>query len=181
MMSGFIKLFSIVLVGIVISAGALAVGYQFGKAVQTDDISISPSIEDNQSNVLSDQQSAEIPDDAFGLYSMYCASCHGTTGDGSTIAPALDNPELRNRLEDSEIKETIANGRSGTAMPAWKKRLTDIEINALTSLIRNWDELGTEQLSELEFQTPCGHGMGNWQWNNSMMGCGGNSGMGHHR
>jgi mono/diheme cytochrome c family protein len=98
------------------------------------------------------------------------------------MAPALNSPELRARLDDVEIAETITDGRSGTAMPPWKNRLSASQIDALTSFIRNWDQLDKDQLSQLEEQAEYQPGMGGWQGHNSMMGggCNSGSGMGWH-
>ena len=170
----------VVIVGVFLSLSAITVGFQVGKAAQVADYSRSFPNDNNSSQEFNSQKSAEFSDDVLEIFASNCASCHGTAGQGSTIAPALDNPDLRARLDDSEIKAIIANGRPGTAMPAWKNRLTESQINALSSLIRNWDELDTEQLSQLDSQTPFRHGMGNWQGNHPMMGGGDNSGIGHH-
>ena len=94
-------IFLILLLGGAISAGALTIGYKFGKAVQANENSLSPTVKNNQPQALSSQHSMQIPDDALDLYSSYCASCHGVVGEGSTIAPALDDPDLQNRLDAS--------------------------------------------------------------------------------
>ena len=63
-----------------------------------------------------------------------CSSCHGTDRAGG-IGPAL----LPERLtkDDAFYIETIAQGRAGTSMPAWRRAgLTDREIAALVEFIR---------------------------------------------
>ena len=167
------------LVVTVTSVGALVVGFQIGKIMQADDdLTVLPL--NNQSQVISNQQSAENPDDAFGVYTRNCASCHGAVGEGSAIAPPLNSPDLRARLGDTEISEIIELGRPGTAMPPWTNRLTDAEIATLTQLIRDWGDLDNEQLSNLETQGSYGNGRGNCLRNHSMMGSGCGSGMGGH-
>lgn len=173
-MKNLIKVIAIVLVGTFVSVVALMVGYQFGMATQVK----TSLIENKPSQVLPNQPRTGIPNEAFNSYVSNCAGCHGTVGQGSAIAPALNHPDLRARLDDPEIQATIEYGRPGTAMPAWKNRLTDSQIDSLTSLIRNWDELDAEQLSELESLTPYRHGMGGWQEKSPMPGAGCNAGMG---
>ena len=153
---------------------ALVVGYKIGIVTQirTDPIGKSPS------QVFSSQLPTEIPNDAFNIYTSSCAGCHGAVGEGSSIAPALNRPELRSRLDDTEIKATIEYGRLGTVMPAWKNRLSDVQISSLVNLIRNWDQLDTEQLSQQEAQAPNQRWIENRMPNNPMMGDGCGMGMG---
>ncbi len=93
-----------------------------------------------------------VPAEAVPLFVENCSACHGPTGEGSGIAPPLNSEELRARLDDQAIAATITNGRPGTAMPAWGGRLSDEEIAALVALIRNWDQLDEEQLSQIAEQ-----------------------------
>ena len=158
-MRKFTQIFLLLLSGIVISACALWGGYQFGRVNGLSDASASGSDQNNRSEIFINGPSDDIPEEAPGIYASYCANCHGVTGEGSAIAPPLNSVELRNRLEDSEIHAVILNGRSGTAMPAWKNRLNEPKINALVSLIRNWDQLDIEEMSELEEQRPYERGM----------------------
>jgi mono/diheme cytochrome c family protein len=179
-MKGFLKIISLAVVGSIVAVTSLVVGYQLGRTTQALDIRPWRSIESDRSQGFGDRTTLAVPEDAPALYAANCASCHNTAGQGSRIAPALNNPELRTRLSDNEIKATIENGRPGTAMPAWKGRLTESEINTLTSLIRNLGELDPEQLSDLEAQIPFRRGAEDCQGGHTMMmgGCG--SGMGGH-
>jgi len=84
-----------------------------------------------------------VPDDGGALFGgrevadyfrSNCSSCHGTDRAGG-IGPAL----LPERLteDDGFYFETIAQGRSGTSMPAWRRAgLTDREIEALVDFLR---------------------------------------------
>jgi cytochrome c553 len=48
-----------------------------------------------------------------------CASCHGWSGNGHDTGPIPPGPSLREtQLELSDIREVIACGRPGTAMPS---------------------------------------------------------------
>jgi cytochrome c oxidase cbb3-type subunit 3 len=160
------KLTAIVLVGVFVSVVALMAGYHIGLATQVR----ANLIGKNASRVFPNQPRAESLNEALETYTSNCAGCHGTVGEGSSIAPPLNRPELETRLDNAEIKATIEYGRLGTAMPAWKNRLTDVQISSLVNLLLNWDQLDTEQLSQLEAQAPYQRGMENWRSNKHMMG-----------
>ncbi len=103
-----------------------------------------------------------ISEESLTLFGSNCASCHGAVGQGSAIAPPLNSAVLRTRLDDDALITAIANGRPGTAMPAWSGRLSDQQITSLVALIRNWGALGAAQLTQMEAQASsndCG-GMG---------------------
>jgi len=54
-----------------------------------------------------------------------CGSCHGLTLKGG-LGPALVAPALKDRPRET-LKYTILQGRPGTAMPPWKRFLTEGE------------------------------------------------------
>jgi cbb3-type cytochrome c oxidase subunit III len=70
------------------------------------------------------------------LYVQHCAVCHGDKGEGVS-APALGNPMLLAIASDAFLRYAIAEGRDGTAMPAFKDSLKTAEINALTAYLRS--------------------------------------------
>jgi len=169
-------------ISIIVMLGALGIGYQIGKRTKPDTAQRTPLNDQNQPQVFINPSSVELPVDTVSSYAQNCAACHGINGGGSPMAPALNSSELRARLDDAGIAETITNGRTGTAMPPWKNRLSTSQIDALTSLIRNWDQLDQDQLFQLEEQAKYQQGMGGWQGHNPMMGggCNSGSGMGWH-
>jgi len=81
-------------------------------------------------------------------YAIYCASCHGATGDANTpIADALDprptphaNGEYMNTLSDDYLFRIIKGG--GTAvgkapiMPPWGGSLSDAQIRDVMAFVR---------------------------------------------
>jgi len=80
------------------------------------------------------------------LYGDNCAGCHGTNGRGGA-AIALDNPVYLAIADESAMRERIANGVSGTSMPAFAQRaggtLTEQQVDALVSGIRTrWSRPG---------------------------------------
>ena len=77
------------------------------------------------------------PDSGLGrLYETNCAVCHGANRQGITeLGPALTSQSLA-ELSDAEIRDTILNGRPGTAMVGFTDRLSQEEIDALLQLIK---------------------------------------------
>ncbi len=83
----------------------------------------------------------------FGaLFSANCAGCHGENGPGGA-AIALANPVYLALADDGAIRNVIANGVRGTAMPAFAESagglLTNKQIDAITQQIRaRWSKPG---------------------------------------
>jgi cytochrome c oxidase cbb3-type subunit 3 len=83
----------------------------------------------------------------FGtLYAENCAGCHGTEGRGGA-AIALSNPVYLTVADDAVIRQVIANGVRGTAMPAFDESaggmLTSAQIDLITKEIRSrWSKPG---------------------------------------
>jgi mono/diheme cytochrome c family protein len=80
------------------------------------------------------------------LYAENCAACHGAEGRGGA-AIALASPVYLAIADDAAIRKVIANGVSGTAMPAFAESaggmLTDAQIDVITKEIRScWSKEG---------------------------------------
>lgn len=75
------------------------------------------------------------PAEAEALYTANCAVCHGPDRMGA-IGPALTPDSLEDK-SDTEIRETISDGLSGTAMQSFKDRLSAEQIEALLRLIKD--------------------------------------------
>ena len=75
------------------------------------------------------------------LYAENCAACHGRGGKGGA-AIALSNPVFLAIADDATIRQTAANGVTGTPMPAFARSaggmLTDAQIDVIASGIRSW-------------------------------------------
>ena len=99
---------------------------------------------------LADLPHGEVMARALPLYAANCAGCHGGNGEGTAIAPALNDDTLRQQNTDEDLQRTIANGRPGTLMAGWDQALTPEEISDLVSLIRYWDEIPAGLLPEPE-------------------------------
>ena len=71
------------------------------------------------------------------LYSVACTSCHGVDAYGTALAPALNNSVFLSQTPDAAIKQIIAQGVTGTKMPAWGGRLSDADLNSLVAYLRS--------------------------------------------
>lgn len=79
--------------------------------------------------------------DGLQLYVTECAACHGANGDGTTLGPALNSPDLRASLTDADITRTIEQGVPGTLMASWSRALAPQEITNVVTLIRRWEDI----------------------------------------
>ncbi len=82
--------------------------------------------------------SPELIAEGQKLYGVLCTQCHGSSGQGTPLAPALNNQTFLDTTPDAAIRQIIAMGVSGTRMPAWGGRLTDADIEAITAYLRSW-------------------------------------------
>lgn len=86
------------------------------------------------------------------VYKKNCAGCHGKTGAGDGPAAVTIKPRPANFLvssykdsvgksmqdyTESDLLEIIEYGRKGTAMPKWRKILTNEEIAEVLVYIRS--------------------------------------------
>jgi cytochrome c oxidase cbb3-type subunit 3 len=72
--------------------------------------------------------------DGQALFKKHCASCHGADGLGA-FGPDLSG-EYKYGKTNTAAQESIASGRPGN-MPAFEKKLSTEEIEALTEFILN--------------------------------------------
>jgi len=72
------------------------------------------------------------------LFNITCASCHGASGYGTPLAPALNNALFLDVTSDAQIRQIIAMGVSGTVMPAWGGRLSDAQMNDIIAYLRSF-------------------------------------------
>lgn len=79
----------------------------------------------------------ELTERGEKVYATICASCHQPDGGGSPpVFPALaGNQALMD--EPERHMETVINGVSGTAMPAFRNTLSPVEIAAVITYERN--------------------------------------------
>lgn len=73
-------------------------------------------------------------------YAKYCASCHGKDGRAKTFKAKLNHarnladPEWQGRVSDERIFNSVMNGKG--KMPAYGKKLSEQEIDALVAYVR---------------------------------------------
>lgn len=97
-------------------------------------------ITDEMLNLLSQLPDSEQIQTGLELYANNCAACHAPSGSGSSIAPAINTPELR-QLPVEGLTKTISEGVPGTLMAGWQQVLTPGQIGTLVDLIYRWPEL----------------------------------------
>ena len=81
---------------------------------------------------------AELVSRGEKIYAANCVACHQATGQGMPAmkAPALAGNELVTGAEQAPI-DTVLNGRPNTAMQPFKQALSDAEIAAVITYVRN--------------------------------------------
>jgi len=73
-------------------------------------------------------------------YAKYCVSCHGRDGKSKTSkgrrnhARNLTETDWQGAVSDERVFNSIANGRG--KMPAFSKKMSDAEIDAVVSYVR---------------------------------------------
>ena len=85
---------------------------------------------------LAKNNSSELNAQGKKIFQDNCAACHGLLGEGNS---ALGAPNLTDEIwlygnSDSALHRTIADGRVGI-MPAFEKRLDEMQIRALTAYL----------------------------------------------
>ena len=74
------------------------------------------------------------------LYGENCAGCHGENGQNGA-ATNLANPEYQALIDDSSLRDVIANGQKDALMPGFSIRsggsLTDAQIDAIVRGMRS--------------------------------------------
>ncbi|MBI3892200.1 MAG: c-type cytochrome [Candidatus Wallbacteria bacterium] len=96
------------------------------------------------------------------LFGLFCASCHGPNGQGSTVrevvaarrasgidtprqlmVPSLNHPDTLAVASDDYFRQIVTRGRPGTAMPSWGVAqgggLRAEEIARIVGYIRSWE------------------------------------------
>ena len=77
---------------------------------------------------------------AATLYAQHCVSCHGRDGKAKTSkgrrnhARNLTEADWQGAVSDERVFNSIANGRG--KMPAFSKKMSDAEIDAMVSYVR---------------------------------------------
>jgi len=89
---------------------------------------------------------AELVSRGEKIYAANCVACHQATGQGMPAmkAPALAGNKLVTGADQGPI-DTVLNGRPNTAMQPFKQQLSDAEIAAVITYVRNsWGNKASE-------------------------------------
>ncbi len=98
------------------------------------------------------------------IYRAKCASCHDKKGEGG-IGSRLNSQSFLALAEDEFLYRAIAEGRPGTAMPAWGF-LSNEDVADLITFIRDWQKIepnrhaarhngGRAQFGEMLYRMAC--------------------------
>jgi cytochrome c oxidase subunit 2 len=80
---------------------------------------------------------AELMEHGESVYKRVCATCHQPDGQGLTPAfPALAGSPVATGPLDAHI-DVVMNGRTGTAMSAWRSILSEADLAAALTYTRN--------------------------------------------
>jgi len=92
-------------------------------------------------NSATANSSAVEPFDAAATFNSKCAKCHGRDGRSKTMRGRLTHSrdltknDWQDDVSDERIYNSISNGKG--KMPAFKKSLTDAQINSLVGYVRS--------------------------------------------
>ena len=82
----------------------------------------------------------ETADPARGaaIYEQTCFICHGESGQGNDIVPALKDMQRLQKFDDNWYRSTISRGRPAKGMPTWGTVLSPSQINDVVALLATW-------------------------------------------
>lgn len=79
----------------------------------------------------------ELMEKGKSVYAASCAACHGPTGAGvPPVFPAMTNSQVATGDINAHM-DIVMNGKTGTAMQAFKTQLSDVDIAAVVTFERN--------------------------------------------
>lgn len=99
----------------------------------------SSSIQYSASSVTT-QNTSQKELDANILFDKHCDTCHGKDGQAKTFkakfnhARNLTDTKWQAEVSDERLFNSITNGKG--KMPAWGKKLSEAQINALVAYVR---------------------------------------------
>ena len=79
----------------------------------------------------------ELVEKGKSVYAASCAACHGPTGAGvPPVFPPISGSPIVNGDISAHI-DIVMNGKTGTAMQAFKTQLSDVDLAAVITFKRN--------------------------------------------
>ena len=80
---------------------------------------------------VTNHMSAEVGDAVRGAatFKTYCASCHGTNGDGGSAGSVVD-PNFLNLVSDQGLRTTVVVGRADMGKPDWRGNIPGHPMSA---------------------------------------------------
>ena len=103
----------------------------------------------------------ETVSEGQALYDAYCVSCHGKDLNGEGLVSAMLDPLPRDFSKyqfvasyDERFKDSIREGVKGTAMPAWKKIMSDDQIVTLVEFIKEKSLTNHDAYTRMEVKLP---------------------------
>ncbi|HKX27210.1 MAG TPA: c-type cytochrome [Blastocatellia bacterium] len=96
----------------------------------------------NSSSAASHYSIPGPPPDAAAIFKTKCAKCHGEDGKGLEKYKKVGQEDFtdsgfQKKHTDAQLSASINNGE-GDFMPAWKGRLTPVEIKAMVAYVREF-------------------------------------------
>ena len=70
------------------------------------------------------------PENGPALFAQHCAGCHGADGKGAS-GPSIKPPAF----ERQDLFLIVANGLPGTAMPAFRGQINEVEVEAIMDFL----------------------------------------------
>jgi cytochrome c oxidase cbb3-type subunit 3 len=92
-------------------------------------------------NATSPKNTSQQTADASALFDKHCETCHGKDGQAKTFkakfnhARNLTDAKWQAEVTDERLFNSITNGKG--KMPAWGKKLSEAQINALVAFVRS--------------------------------------------
>ena len=79
------------------------------------------------------------PPDGASIFKSNCTMCHGPDGKGLAAfkTPDFTDTKVQASLSDQQMIDIVTNGKKGTAMPAWRDKLSEQDIRAVQAYVRS--------------------------------------------
>ena len=106
-------------------------------------------------------------------YDKWCAGCHGEKGDGTGDGAAMMLPRPRDFTRgvykirttasgeiptDDDLMHVIAEGMPGTAMPAWKTKLSEQERRDVVAYVKSFSSFFSQPAKQIQIGKDAGTG-----------------------